>query len=131
MAIMREESHFQRDIVSSAGALGIMQLMPATARSLANIKHNEELFDPEKNIRLGTNYFSKLLMQFKLSPYALAAYNAGPHNVERWLAMGYLDEEEFTEDIPYSETKNYVVRIMQTYGIMKTLYENEFKSQRL
>jgi soluble lytic murein transglycosylase len=128
MAIMREESRFQRDVVSTAGALGLMQLMPATARSMANIKHNEELFDPEKNIRLGTNYFAKLLVQFKLSPYAVAAYNAGPHNVERWLAMGYLDEDEFTEDIPFSETKNYVFRIMQTHGIMKALYENELKS---
>jgi len=127
-AIMREESLFQRDVVSSAGALGIMQLLPATARSMANIKHNEELFDPEKNIRLGTNYFSKLLIQFKLSQYAVAAYNAGPHNVERWLTMGYVDEEEFTEDIPFSETKNYVFRIMQTRGIMKALYENELKS---
>jgi soluble lytic murein transglycosylase len=127
MAIMREESHFQRDVVSSAGALGIMQLLPATARSMANIKHNEELFDPEKNIRLGTSYFAKLLVQFKLSQYAIAAYNAGPHNVEKWLAMVYQDEEEFTEDIPFGETKSYVFRIMQTLGIMKTLYENELK----
>jgi len=125
MAIMREESLFQPDAVSSAGALGIMQLMPATARSMANIKQNEELFDPEKNIRLGTTYFSKLLTQFKLSQYAIAAYNAGPHNVARWLAMGYRDEEEFTEDIPFSETKKYVFRIMQTLGIMKTFYDNE------
>ncbi|MCX5832313.1 MAG: transglycosylase SLT domain-containing protein [Deltaproteobacteria bacterium] len=125
MAIMREESHFQRDVVSSAGALGIMQLLPATARSMANIKHNEELFDPEKNIRLGTNYFAKLLVQFKLSQYAIAAYNAGPHNVEKWLAMGYQDEEEFTEDIPFGETKSYVFRIMQTRGIMKALYKKE------
>lgn len=128
MAIMREESHFQRDAVSSAGALGIMQLLPATARSMTHIKQNEELFDPEKNIRLGTNYFAKLLVQFKGAHYALAAYNAGPHNVERWLVKGYVDEDEFTEDIPFSETKNYVVRIIQTRGIMKALYEREPKS---
>ncbi|MFH1857426.1 MAG: lytic transglycosylase domain-containing protein [Candidatus Omnitrophota bacterium] len=128
MAIMREESRFQRDAVSSAGALGLMQLMPATARSMGNLKNNEELFNAEKNISLGTNYFSKLLRQFKLSQYAVAAYNAGPHNVQRWLAGGYLDEEEFTEDIPFSETKKYVFRIMQTHGIMKALYENELKS---
>ena len=128
MAIMREESRFQRDAVSGAGALGLMQLMPATARSMSNIKYNEELFDAEKNIRVGTNYFSKLLMQFKVSAYAVAAYNAGPLNVERWLTMGYLDEEEFTEDIPFSETKNYVFRIMQTHGIMKALYEKELRS---
>ena len=127
-AIMREESHFQRDAVSVTGALGIMQLMPATARGLTNIKSNEELLDADKNISLGSAYISKLLAKFKSSPYAIAAYNAGPLNVERWLAMGYQDEEEFIEDIPYSETKNYVFRIIQTRGIMRGLYENELKS---
>ena len=129
MAIMREESRFQRDAVSGAGALGLMQLMPATARSMGTIKQNEELFDAEKNIRLGAGYFAKLLTQFKLTPYAIAAYNAGPLNVERWLAMGYMDAEEFTEDIPFSETKNYVFRVMQTRGIMKALYEKELISE--
>ncbi|HLE18649.1 MAG TPA: lytic transglycosylase domain-containing protein, partial [Syntrophales bacterium] len=128
MAVMREESHFQQDAVSEAGALGVMQLMPSTARDIGKIKRNEELFDAEENIRLGTNYLSRLLVKFKLPHYALAAYNAGERNVEKWLAAGYRDEAEFTEDIPFSETKNYVFRIMKTYGIMKCLYGSEIKN---
>jgi len=77
---------------------------------------------------LGTNYLSRLLVKFKLPHYALAAYNAGEHNVEKWLAAGYRDEAEFTEDIPFSETKNYVFRIMKTHGIMKCLYGSEIKN---
>ncbi len=59
----------------------------------------------------------------------MAAYNAGEHNVEKWLAANYRDEDEFTEDIPFSETKNYVLRVMKTYGITKTLYGSEIKPQ--
>jgi soluble lytic murein transglycosylase len=125
IAIMREESHFRYDAVSSAGALGIMQLMPATARSLGDVKKNEDLFDAEKNIKLGTNYLSKLMARFKSPYHAIAAYNAGEHNVERWLAAGYLDEDDFTEDIPFNETKNYVFKVMKTYSILKNLYGNE------
>lgn len=126
-ALMREESHFKNDAVSGAGALGIMQLMPATARRIAHINNKEELFDTEKNISLGVNYLSQLIAQFKSPHYAIAAYNAGEHNVGKWLAAGYRDEDEFAEDIPFSETKNYVFRVMKTYGIMKSLYGNNEK----
>ena len=128
MAVMREESRFQHDAVSEAGALGVMQLMPSTARGMSEVKRNEELFDTEENIRLGTTYLSRLLVRFKLPHYALAAYNSGEQNVEKWLAAGYRDEAEFTEDIPFSETKNYVFRIVKTHGIMKCLYGNEIKN---
>jgi soluble lytic murein transglycosylase len=127
-ALMREESHFKSDAVSNTGALGVMQLMPATARRMAHIKNNEELFDAEKNINLGITYLSGLIAHFKSLHYAIAAYNAGEHNVERWLAAGYRDDDEFTEDIPFSETKNYVLRVLKTYGIMKSLYDSEMKS---
>ncbi|MDO9585800.1 MAG: transglycosylase SLT domain-containing protein, partial [Syntrophales bacterium] len=126
-ALMREESHFKNDAVSGAGALGVMQLMPATARRVAHIKNNEDLFDAEKNISLGVNYLSRLISRFKSLHYAVAAYNAGERNVEKWLAAGYRDEDEFTEDIPFSETKNYVFRVLKTYGIMKSLYGDEIK----
>ncbi len=124
-ALMREESRFKNDAISSAGAIGVMQLMPATARRIARIKNNEELFDAEKNIGLGTSYLSQLVAHFKSLPYAVAAYNAGEHNVEKWLAAGYRDEDEFAEDIPFGETKNYVFRVLKTYGIMKSLYGNK------
>ncbi len=129
MAIMREESRFQHDAVSVAGALGIMQLMPATARGMGQLKNNTELFDVGKNVGLGTRYLAKLLSQFKLMSHAIAAYNAGEHNVEKWLAAGYLDEEEFTEDIPFSETKNYVFKVTKSYGVMKSLYGKEGRNQ--
>lgn len=127
IAIMREESHFQCDAVSGAGALGVMQLMPATARGLGDVKKNEDLFDAEKNIKLGTNYLSKLMVRFKSPYHAVAAYNAGEHNVEKWLAAGYMDEDDFTEDIPFSETKNYVFKVMKTYSILKNLYGSELE----
>jgi len=122
IALMREESRFKSDAVSVAGALGVMQIMPATARRMAHIRNNEELFDVEKNIGLGVNHLSGLIAHFKRLPYAVAAYNAGERNVEKWLAAGYRDEDEFTEDIPFSETKSYVFRVMETYGIMTALY---------
>ncbi len=128
MSIMREESRFRRDAVSSAGARGVMQLMPATAKRLGVLKNDDELFDAEKNIKLGTSYLSKLLAQLKVPHYAVAAYNAGEHNVAKWLAAEYRDEDEFTEDIPFGETKTYVFRVMQTYGIMKSLYGKELKN---
>lgn len=127
-ALMREESHFKRDAVSSTGALGVMQLMPATARRMAHLKSNQELFDPEKNIGVGIKYLSGLIGHFKSLHYAIAAYNAGEHNVEKWLAAGYRDEDEFTEDIPFGETKNYVFRVLKTYGIMRSIYGSREKS---
>jgi len=131
IAIMREESHFRNDAVSVVGALGLMQLMPATARKVGNISHNRELFEVQKNIRIGTTYLSSLLSRFGEMPYAIAAYNAGGRNVKKWLAANYQDEDEFTEDIPYGETKDYVLRVMSTYFIMKSLYGNEGKVESL
>ena len=128
-ALMREESRFKNDAVSSAGALGVMQLMPATARGMARIRNNEELFDAEKNISLGVNYLSQLIARFKTLLYAVAAYNAGEHNVEKWHAAGYRDEDEFVEDIPFSKTKNYVFRVITTYSIMKSLYGNNYSGR--
>lgn len=125
MAIMREESHFRNDAVSVAGALGLMQLMPATARKVGNISHDRELFEVQKNIRIGTTHLSSLLSQFGELPYAIAAYNAGGGNVKKWLTANYQDEDEFMEDIPYGETKDYVLRVMSAYFIMKLLYGSE------
>ena len=129
MAIMREESRFQHDAVSVAGALGLMQLMPATARGMGQLKNNTELFDVGKNIGMGTRYLAKLLSQFKVMSNAIAAYNAGERNVEKWLAADYQDEEEFTEDIPFSETKNYVFKVIKSYSVMKSLYGKEGRDQ--
>ena len=124
VAIMREESRFQRDALSRAKAHGLMQLIVDTAKRLGGIRDREELFEVDKNIKIGVRYLSSLLKKFKSIPYAVSAYNAGEKNVERWLARGYRDEDEFIEGIPFEETKGYVIRVIKTYEIMKGLYGN-------
>jgi soluble lytic murein transglycosylase len=108
-----------RDIQSSAGAIGLMQLMPATGRETAReIKlrygGRATLTDSSSNIRLGTAYLSKMFRRFNENRIlATAAYNAGPHRVEKWLpGNGNLDARIWIENIPYRETRNYVRRVL-------------------
>lgn len=118
-AIARQESAFAPDARSSAGALGLMQLMPATARQTARkagirfSKH--DLLTPETNIALGSRYFKEMLSRFENNAaHAAAAYNAGPHRVDRWLADGrdQLPADVWIETIPFTETRGYVQNIM-------------------
>jgi soluble lytic murein transglycosylase len=121
LSVMREESKFQPDVSSPAGALGLMQLMPDTAQVLARalkitLEGTESIYRVENNIELGTFYLKKLLSEFGSVPLALAAYNAGESTVKGWAEAGkYEAPDEFIEDIPYVETKNYVKRIIGTY----------------
>ena len=117
--IARSESLFMRDIRSSAGAIGVMQLMPATGRSTAQELQlpwagRATLTDSSANIRLGTWYLGKMLNRFANNPVlATAAYNAGPHRVENWLPdSGALDARIWIENIPYNETRSYVRRVL-------------------
>lgn len=117
--VARSESLFMRDIRSSAGAIGVMQLMPATGRSTAKeIKHpyqgRNTLIDPDSNIRLGTRYLGKMSDRFDRHPaLATAAYNAGPQRVSRWLpGTGAMDARIWVETIPFNETRNYVRRVL-------------------
>lgn len=123
VAIMREESHFNPQVVSDAGALGLMQLMPFTAKKVGNVKSKNDLFKEELNISLGIKYFGELLRKYKKIEYAISAYNAGENAVDAWLKNDYKDIDEFIEDIPYRETKNYVKKVLRTYYIMKHLYK--------
>lgn len=117
-ALIREESWFNKRAVSSAGAIGLMQLMPYTAAAVNGSQvDRDSLFDPERNISLGTRYFSDLLKQFNGDiVLALASYNAGPNAVTRWLKEreGF-SLDEFIEDIPYRETRNYVKKVFTSY----------------
>ncbi|MEE8394482.1 MAG: lytic transglycosylase domain-containing protein [bacterium] len=128
LAIMREESHYDAKAGSRAGARGLMQLMPATARQVARrngIPFREEgLEEPEVNITLGTLYLKKVLKRFDWSPvHAAAAYNAGPNAVRRWKKqLGHLPLDEFVENIPYDETRAYVKRVIASYLIYRKLY---------
>lgn len=132
LSIMREESHFRPAVVSPAGAKGLMQIMPKTG-ILISKSMNMENFEPnmldipEINISLGSWYLSQLLMKFKNQlPFAIASYNAGPSAVDRWLKRNKdTDLDLFIEEIPYKETRNYVKRVLQTYGIYNFLYRNK------
>ncbi len=124
LAIIRAESGYDRHAHSWADAYGLMQLIPPTANAVAdemdfNLSSIQMLFDAEININLGTFYFKKLLNQFdNRVEYALAAYNAGPHRVNRWQNITPDDELDlFVENIEFSQTRNYVRKVMRNYWI--------------
>ena len=117
--VIRQESAFMEDARSPVGALGLMQLMPATGKQTAhalNIRYGgtSALLQSDQNIRLGSGYFRKLLDRYNGSPVlAAAAYNAGPHRVSRWLPTDQsLQAELWMELIPYPETRTYVRRVL-------------------
>jgi len=121
LAVMREESRFDPSAKSPAGAYGLMQLMPQTAyrldRSLKlGITRPSQLTDAGTNIALGTYYLKRLSEDFASLPHALAAYNAGELAVRSWQSrFTYRSTDEFIEDIPYAETRNYVKKVLTSY----------------
>lgn len=122
--VARSESLFMRDIRSSAGAVGIMQLMPATGRRTAReiklpYSGLATLTDSTSNIRLGTYYLGKMYDRFGDNRVlATAAYNAGPHRVDAWLPdSGSLDARIWIENIPFNETRDYVRRVLTDEAI--------------
>jgi soluble lytic murein transglycosylase len=133
--IMRQESSFDPTAISGAGAVGLMQLMPATAKHTAardGIPYGGNLFDPQENMRLGSAYFTGLIKNFgNCLPLAIAAYNAGPTNVARWLASngdpemgskpGGANIIDWVEEIPFSETRNYVQRVTESIVVYQAL----------
>jgi soluble lytic murein transglycosylase len=122
LSVIREESRFDPFAQSIAGALGLMQIMPHTAFTLdkklkIDISRNAEIYDIRNNITIGAYYLNSLLKEFNSLPEALAAYNAGHDKVREWLRDGnYTSFDEFIEDIPYDETRNYVKRVLMTYA---------------
>ncbi|NNL62795.1 MAG: transglycosylase SLT domain-containing protein [Woeseiaceae bacterium] len=122
--VARSESLFMRDVRSSAGAIGLMQLMPGTGRAVAREirlpwSGVATLTDPEKNIRLGTSYLGRMAERFGGNHVlATAAYNAGPHRVDEWLPEhGAEDTRAWIENIPFNETRNYVKKVMAAKAI--------------
>jgi soluble lytic murein transglycosylase len=124
-AIMRQESQFDRAAVSHAGARGLMQLMPGTARETSGkiamaYRPDALTVDTDYNIALGATYIERMLTYFGGSyPLAIAAYNGGPGNVNKWLKAygdprtGGIDMMEWIEKIPLSETRDYVYRVLE------------------
>jgi len=123
-AMIKIESKFNPDAVSRRGARGLMQIMPATAREIAenfNIENYnvEMLFDPEINIMFGAYYIRMLLNMFDGNlNMALAAYNAGMGNVEQWKYKNPMVEFEPSE-IPFKETRGYVRKVQNAYKFYK------------
>ena len=122
LAIARQESAFMPDARSSAGALGVMQLMPATAQLVAKrigvtLKESKRLTETDLNIRLGTHYLGQMLRRFQNNRIlASAAYNAGPGRVQRWLDPS-VPFDVWIEVIPFSETRNYVQNVLMFSSI--------------
>ncbi len=131
LAIIRQESEFYIAARSSAGARGLMQLMPATAREQARrLKLRFDLAklttDESYNLRLGTDFLGGLVARYGgLYPLAAAAYNAGPGNLNKWLArygdprQGKIDLIDWIESIPFDETRNYVQRVLENLTIYR------------
>lgn len=129
-AIIKAESNFDQDAVSHREAKGLMQLMYSTAEEIAkkvNVDLNEEnILEPDININLGTKYISMLIQKYGNINLALAAYNAGSGNVDGWIEKGTLKEDgSDIENIPFTETNNYVRKILRDYEIYKKLYEEK------
>ena len=116
-SIIRQESAFNRQATSYVGAKGLMQLMPRTARGVANklklgVRH-PDLFSPELNVRLGSAYLAEMKERFGSIALAAAAYNAGPHRVSLWVKRTPFDgAESWVEGIPFNETRRYVQQVM-------------------
>ncbi|AFL76346.1 soluble lytic murein transglycosylase-like protein [Thiocystis violascens DSM 198] len=121
-AVMRQESVFARTIASNAGAIGLMQLMPATAAEVAadldlDAPSRWSLLDPALNIALGSSYLARMRDRFGHAALATAAYNAGPSRVARWLPEDCLDADLWIARIPFAETRAYVERVL-TYRVI-------------
>lgn len=129
-ALVGQESTFDADIVSAAKAIGLMQVIPDTgaryARKIGITPFSAaRLTDPETNVRIGTTYLSELIQEFGAAYFAIASYNAGEHRIARWKReRPDLPQDEFIDDIPYEETRNYVKRILGTAEDYRRLYGN-------
>lgn len=132
-AIIRRESAFMSDARSSVGALGLMQIMPGTARHVArrmNLRYRgrHSLLGTDTNIRLGTGYLGQMLKRLdSQAVLATAAYNAGPHRVETWLPESRpMDAIRWVETIPFKETREYVSNVLAYTIIYQHIMSNSY-----
>jgi soluble lytic murein transglycosylase len=126
--LIRQESAFDPDIVSRAGAVGLMQVVPATGRELARAVgprqfHPDALTTPEVNVHLGTRFLVDLMRRYPDMPLVLSAYNAGPTRADRWKRFPEAeDPARFTERIPFAETRGYVKNVTRNRALYQYLY---------
>lgn len=134
LSVIRQESTFNEGATSRAGALGLMQIMPHTGKTLARTLgmrrfESTSLYDPEVSIRLGSYFLGDQVRQFAEGSASamgfelgLAAYNAGPHNARQWLErFPHDDTDAFVERIPFKETRLYIKLVLKNYAIYKAL----------
>tara|TARA_R110002094_G_scaffold3785_14_gene12117 strand:- start:1500 stop:1973 length:474 start_codon:yes stop_codon:yes gene_type:complete len=130
LAVTRTESHFMPDVGSEKGAQGLMQLMPKTAKGIAQklkIKFDKsKLKNPQVNIKYGSFYLKEMLGVYKNNlVLAATAYNAGPTNVRRWLEKyNHMTADAWIEMIPYRETRNYTKKVL-TYTAIYQMMLNQ------
>jgi soluble lytic murein transglycosylase len=123
-AVIYRESKFDPDARSQAGAIGLMQLLPETAKGIAINTGGrefvvEDLYDPEINVRYGAFYLRRLLRRYDDERLALAAYNAGQRNVDGWVAAG--------RGIGFAETRDYVEDVLELRGVYRRAYDDELR----
>jgi len=128
-SLIRQESMFEPYAYSSAGAIGLMQLMPGTGKETADLLGwpvgftSSDLYRPMINIMLGASYLARQREYFGGDSFAaLAAYNGGAGNVQIWMSLANNDPDLFVECIRYDETRNYVMQIVEFYNIYLSLY---------
>lgn len=131
LSLIRQESRFQPHAISSSGALGLCQIMPATGKELFSQVYPRQSFainkisNPTYNINMGARYLSQLLKQFNGNKYlAIGAYNCGPGAMSRLLRKNpQADLDSFIDNIQYTETKNYIIKVMENYWIYRNLHK--------
>ena len=137
LSIIRQESEFDMTAHSHAGAKGLMQLMPYTAKVVAKqaklpYVKSRLTSDPEYNINLGSHYIAGLILEYEGSyPFAIAAYNAGPKRVKYWKRINknpqkkQIDYVNWIELIKFRETRNYVQRVLENYNVYRYMLEKK------
>jgi soluble lytic murein transglycosylase len=131
LALVRQESEYDSAAVSHAGARGLMQLMPATARVVAkqvglSYSKHKLTTDPDYNLTLGQVYIADLIKDYDgYLPLAIASYNAGPNRVRQWIRENgdprqpHVDAIDWIELIPFKETRNYVQRVLENVQVYR------------
>ena len=137
LSIIRQESEFDTSANSSAGAKGLMQLMPYTAKTVskqAKLSYSKSKLtkDPNYNVKLGSHYIAGLILEYEGAyPFAIAAYNAGPKRVKYWKKInknpqkGQVDYVDWIELIKFKETRNYVQRVLENYNVYRYILEQK------
>jgi soluble lytic murein transglycosylase len=137
LAIIRQESEFDTNANSHAGAKGLMQIMPYTAKTVAKqaklpYSKSKLTKNPEYNINLGSFYIAGLLLEYEGSyPFSITAYNAGPKRVKQWKKInknpqkGHVDYVDWIELIKFKETRNYVQRVLENYNVYRYVLEQK------